>query len=306
MREVVELEGLSREDWLTARRAGIGSSDAAAILGLDKWRGPLDVFTDKVVPEDERSSSLLMRLGLHMEDGIARAYAEETGSTVTKPTHMYANDDHPWMLANVDRFTDSAGELGVVEIKMAHRYEDWEDGAPQGYEIQVTHQLGVTGLPYGDLAALVGGRELRLFRIERDEATIANLIEIEAAFWDQVQRRDPPPPDHRSADSLKRLYSGGADAIELDPSIATIISELRTAKTALKQAEERHEHLANQVRFALGDAEIGTIGGVPAASWKRTLRASLDRSRLEDDYPQVFAACQKSTPVRTLRLGKAL
>ena len=32
----VETENLSREDWLSYRRKGIGGSDAAAIMGIDR------------------------------------------------------------------------------------------------------------------------------------------------------------------------------------------------------------------------------------------------------------------------------
>ena len=38
---------LDRPSWLAARRAGIGGSDAAAILGLDPFKSPLAVYMDK-------------------------------------------------------------------------------------------------------------------------------------------------------------------------------------------------------------------------------------------------------------------
>ena len=38
---------LSRSEWLGIRRKGIGGSDAAKVLGLSKWAGPLTVFLDK-------------------------------------------------------------------------------------------------------------------------------------------------------------------------------------------------------------------------------------------------------------------
>lgn len=38
---------IDRADWLAARRTGIGGSDVAPILGLSKWRSPLDVYMVK-------------------------------------------------------------------------------------------------------------------------------------------------------------------------------------------------------------------------------------------------------------------
>ena len=78
MREVIALEGLSREDWLEARRKGIGSSDIPAVLGLSRFAGPFDVYCDKVTGEDGPSMSA-MKLGSALEDGIANYYADETG-----------------------------------------------------------------------------------------------------------------------------------------------------------------------------------------------------------------------------------
>ena len=49
---------MTREAWLDRRRAGIGGSDVAALLGLSRWKTPLDVFLDKTgrsepIPDNE-------------------------------------------------------------------------------------------------------------------------------------------------------------------------------------------------------------------------------------------------------------
>ena len=41
-----------RESWLRERRRGIGGSDIGAILGLNKYRSPLDVYLDKIGDAD--------------------------------------------------------------------------------------------------------------------------------------------------------------------------------------------------------------------------------------------------------------
>lgn len=38
---------LSREQWLSERKKGIGGSDSAAVLGLSKWKSPYQVWCDK-------------------------------------------------------------------------------------------------------------------------------------------------------------------------------------------------------------------------------------------------------------------
>jgi len=38
---------MPREQWLELRRQGIGGSDAAAILGMNPWKSPMDVWLEK-------------------------------------------------------------------------------------------------------------------------------------------------------------------------------------------------------------------------------------------------------------------
>ena len=43
----VDTETLSREDWLSYRRKGIGGSDAAAIMGMSPFCTKRDLYYDK-------------------------------------------------------------------------------------------------------------------------------------------------------------------------------------------------------------------------------------------------------------------
>lgn len=44
---VVDISGLSREEWLDYRKKGIGGSDAAAIMGVSPFATKRDLFYDK-------------------------------------------------------------------------------------------------------------------------------------------------------------------------------------------------------------------------------------------------------------------
>ena len=52
---LISTADMNRQEWLKARRAGIGGSDVSAIAGLNKWKSPVAVYLDKVgeAPEDE-------------------------------------------------------------------------------------------------------------------------------------------------------------------------------------------------------------------------------------------------------------
>lgn len=47
-----------RLEWLKTRQTGIGGSDVAAILGLSKWKTPLDVYNDKIAEPPLKNPTL--------------------------------------------------------------------------------------------------------------------------------------------------------------------------------------------------------------------------------------------------------
>lgn len=55
---VVDISGLSREEWLDYRKKGIGGSDAAAIMGVSPFATKRDLFYDKTGKEMAESTAL--------------------------------------------------------------------------------------------------------------------------------------------------------------------------------------------------------------------------------------------------------
>ena len=44
----ISTAGMSRADWLKARRQGIGGSEAAAVCGVNPYRSALSVYMDQI------------------------------------------------------------------------------------------------------------------------------------------------------------------------------------------------------------------------------------------------------------------
>jgi len=55
------------------------------------------------------------------------------------------------------------------------------------------HQLAVTDAQGIDVVALIGGQQLQIHRVERDEVEIARLIDAEREFWRCVELDQAPP-----------------------------------------------------------------------------------------------------------------
>ena len=207
------MKGISHEEWLKLRKEGIGGSDAGAICGLNPYSSPMSVYQDKTSQEQTGQDNEAMRQGRDLEDYVARRFTEATGLKVRRSNAMYKSQEHPFMLADVDRLV--VGEDAGLECKTANAFQadKWKDGAvPDHYLIQCLHYLAVTGKKSWYLAVVILGREFRYVKIEREEGMIRDLIAIEEEFWSHhvVPGIMPDPDGSRICDEvINRYYPEG-------------------------------------------------------------------------------------------------
>lgn len=308
----------SAEEWHATRASGIGGSDVAAILGLDKYRGPRHVYETKH-GRGEDVTSEAAEIGSEIEDFIAYLFGKRTGIPIATPPGTLVNLDRSWMLANVDRYAlDGAGQVvAPIECKnrSAYQIDDWEDGVPDGPALQAHWYMAVGGWSYAWVVALVGGNTLKYHRLERDEELVAELV-AHCGGWFQrhIVEGFPPPADGLAAtkELLGRLWKvKPEEVVEVDLVKAR---ELRARRADLKvRAKELDGELTtveNEMRLISEAAELAKCGSKTAWSWKqngtfaskrfreaepelaekytRPLPA-LDIDALKDDHPEVFA-----------------
>ena len=200
--------GMEKDAWLGKRRHGIGSTDAAGILGLDRYITPMTVYLDKIgegVPVVENE---MMHFGKRLEDVVAGELVERNGKRVVRPAAMYQHADHDFALASPDRLVPTELDADPLEVKTGRNAGVWENGPPNYYIVQVVHQMAVLGADRAHLAVLLNGRDYRDYVIERDVELEDILMEREEAFWRLVTERTPPAVDGHEATTtaLKELY----------------------------------------------------------------------------------------------------
>lgn len=274
----------ARHAWLQARKTGIGATDAAVILGLSKYKSPLALYAEKagLVDEDDQEHDAL-EWGRRLEPVIAAKYEEVTGRTTFDPGafELQRNASEPWMFATLDRIVTAPpadGALpydspGVLELKTAAAWarDQWDKEPPPIYQVQVQHQLAVTGHLWGSIAVLIGGRTFRWQDIERNETFIARLMALEHEFWLRIQRRDPPPPDGTRATSevLAMLYPHEEhEQTQLPAEAAGWDIQRETAIRAIEQAEEKKTEAENRIKAAIGNHAIGVMPNGVRYHWK--------------------------------------
>ena len=305
---LVGTKQLLREDWLAVRKQGIGSSDAAAAVGLNPYKSQLELWLEKtgrdtslpkLDPQDEDSPAYW---GNILEPIVARHYTRRSGHRVRRINAVLQHPDpkRAWMLANIDREVIGAPEVQILECKTAgiNGARLWKEGVPEYVQLQVMHQLAVTGKQAADVAVLLGGQHLEVHRIERDDSMIARLIDLEQLFWDYVVSDTPPSADGTvSADAALRCLYPEDNGQTLDFSqhteLASTYLELKSVRQRIAQQETREAQLKQVLQQAMGEATRAEFAE-GYISWKKSKDSiALDVEQMLKDKPYLQARYPK-------------
>lgn len=277
----------NRENWLTARRTGIGGSDVASVLGLNPWRTPYDLWMDKTgqVPHSEENAA--MHFGTILEQVVADEFVLRTGKKVRRDNQMHRTGKDNFQIANLDRVV--VGEDAILECKTANafRADDWgesqedeiianqvvtEHKIPLYYETQIQWYMGVCQKSKAYLAVLIGGQDFRIYCIAFNQTIYASLVEKCQAFWfENVVANVAPKPIN--IEDVKKLYAkDNGEMLEASNEIATAIGEYKTKASQVKSLKKELDSLQNIICTALGEAQGFLIGGQIAATYKTCQR----------------------------------
>lgn len=306
---LVDTRDLKRDDWLAVRRTGIGGSDAAAAVGLNPYVSQLELWLDKtgrdaeLVKPDPTDTTEPIYWGTLLEPIVAAAYTQQTGNRVRKVNAVLQHPTVPFMLANLDREIVGIPGVQILECKTAGEFGArlWRDGVPEYVQLQVQHQLAVTGKRAADVAVLLCGQALEVHRIERDDTLIARLIELERQFWRYVETDTPPPADgSESADrALRCLYprdAGSTVDFSHDRRLSATFADLVAIRAEIDTRVQQEAQLKQTLQQAMGHASQA-IFETGEVTFKRSKdAASIDLPRLLTDHPELAAPYATTKP----------
>lgn len=288
------------------RQKYLGGSDAAGILGISPWKTPLDVYLDKVQPrriEDPTKQKYYTR-GKRMEPYVIDLLAEEEGLQIVARGNRYIDNQHRFIAAEIDAETDCGLN---VEIKTVSPFKakEWgevqTDSIPVYYTAQAMHGLMVTGRQVCVFGVLIGADDFRVYRIERDDETIAAIREKEVEFWGRIQRLEPP--EAVAVSDVLRLFerdSGGS--IEADGKVTEALIRLRELKASAKALDEQIEAAESAIKLYMQDNSILTLGGKSVATWKTQKSTRFDQGEFKTAFPEIYGQFKKTTESRVLRI----
>ena len=297
---------MPREQWLELRKKGIGGSDAAAIVGLDRYRSPFDVYADKLGLRPEIPDNEAMRQGRDLEQYVAERFMEATGKKVRRRNAMLQHPEYPFMIADIDRWV--VGENAGLECKttsVLNRCKFSQGEFPPNYYVQCVHYMAVTGAERWYLAVLVLNKAFHVLTIERDEAEVQALIAAEKDFWENhVLKKIPPAPDgsESTSDLIKQLFPEARESAEIALfGYEGKIQQYLEMDTKVKELECERDKLRQEIQLVMADAEIGRAQGY-IVEWKNQTRQTLDTQRLKKEQAEIYAKYLK--PAQTVRMFK--
>ena len=331
--QVVDISHLTREEWLSYRRLGIGGSDVAAIMGISPFATSRDLYNDKIGVEpviEEESNWVALEVGHRLEDLVAEIFSKKTGLEVFPVRIMFRHPLYPFMLADVDFFVRMPdGSFAILECKTCNynAKDKWADGnIPDHYVYQGRHYMAVMNIHHAFIACLWGNSEKDFvyYPLARDLLEEENIIEQEEYFWTEYVEKKVEPPLSGKPDLVLasiRRYSGYADKSIPEISISGL--EARSLERYLSLSEEKSqlekrkkeidsEQKAIIVPFVeqMGQGckallEDGTNRyRITFSPTRRTMIGKENLEQLKVQHPDIFEEYTTETENRVFRLKK--
>lgn len=289
------------------RAQGIGSSEAPALLGFDRWgRTPYDIWLEKTgqVPSRTGDESFIMEIGTALEPFILKKASEKVGRKACAPTATLVHKNGV-MRANTDGMFDAFKKGNpILEAKSSRVIREGfgEPGTaevPDDIMCQVQHQLACaeSELAYVAKVDFVWGA-FDIYQIPRNDNYIKMIEEAAMTLWECI-KTGREPSGHGSMDYLKQIKREAGKSVE----IATeIVRNEREAKRVHEEAEAAYEAAKAALVTAMGDAEAATTPDGIKISYKSQSRAGIDRELLTTKYPEIAKLVATSTTFRVLRI----
>lgn len=269
-----------RAAWLDARKTGLGGSDIGAILGLSKFKTPVDIWLNKTGREKDSDETLQMRFGTFAEEFVAQEYTRVTGAHLQRFNTMLRHPTAP-ILGNVDRLVIPEGQKRAAHQREIRTDKGWEgktasafatfndsewglegtDQVPASYLVQCATYMALTGCHFWDLAVLFGNQEVRIYSLTRDLDLEQEVIARADEWWTKHVIADVAPEPTCFAD-VKALYPRvNEKVVEADESI---LHWAKVAEDAAKKASE-YQSIADSAKTHLlsfmGDASVLKLDG---------------------------------------------
>lgn len=308
MRET--LSPANQTEWLAMRAIDVTSTESPALFGESTYDTEFSLWHRKregaivALEPTER-----MEWGTDLQDQIAASLAKRQQVSIERLTE-YARLSNTRMGASFDFRIFGAGGHGVelppalaakfyecgpglLEIKnvdaavFAKTWPKRDDGtleAPSHIEIQLQHQLHVSGLKWGAIGVLVGGNRGHLLIRDYYQDVGEEIESRIVKFWQSIESDQPPDPTYPPDAGLmiklmgnvtpEKVYDGrGNEALRL------LLDDYKRFAEQEKLAKEDKQICHAKILQMIGDAQRAYADGyMISAGMVKATRIEYDRA----------------------------
>lgn len=253
------------------RSNGIGASETPALMGLDPYKKPIDIYQKKLGLV-ESADNMHTRRGQYLEPALREWASSEIGMQF-RECGTFKLDSNQLVIATPDGMTCGQDDRVCLEIKAPgpHTIHEWEFEAPDRYVVQLAQQMLVIGADYGYIVGLVGG-ELRCYKHERDKALEESIVETINSFWNNhVLPQVPPEADGTECYNkyIKHKFPRGTGQLIIATSEQTeMVLRRNEIKKYIEDKEAELELIEQQIKLEIGNLDGLDLVGYGRMMWK--------------------------------------
>lgn len=260
--------------WKKLRLQDITSTEVSALFGLSPYSTKFELWhrkKDQVIVNIKENDR--MKWGKRLESSIAKGLAEDNSWEIrpfkeyVRDTELRIGSSFDFAVVEKNVAPKAPVDVAILEIKNVDGLQfknGWEIDdqknitAPNHIEIQVQHQLALTGLPVAHIGVLIGGNDVRLIKREPDQAVIKKIKAEVAKFWESIEKNQPPAPDFaEDADFIAKLYGFAEPGklIQASEQVRQLIESYKHFGDMAKEAMGQKEAAKAEILTLIGDAE---------------------------------------------------
>lgn len=245
------------------RRLYLGSSDMAAVMGLDSWGNAHDVWLEKTGKLNPEKDKAIFRRGNYMEAALLAYADDELGYLVVDPSELEFIKEGVHLCSHPDALV--ATNMTPLEAKSLGWYapDFWgdpgTDQCPDRTLIQTHVHMICTDTEVCHVPVYLPKREFQMYEVHLDSDMAASICDAAVAFWnDHIVKDSPPANVTPSMAVLKRVRRQPDSTPFIPDGLATHLTD---AKAAAKAAKNMVELIKTDILAAMGTAEGGICEG---------------------------------------------
>lgn len=276
------------------RKKGLGGSDIPVLLGLSKWKSPLDLYLEKTnssfsAPRTDEGNNIL-NMGKELEPYVTKLYETNTLGMIENKQLVVYHSDHKFLWGTIDGMHNNF----VFEAKTTNsRVSEWRTGIPDYIKAQVAYYSHLLNSDGAKVAVLFrDSGEFYIYDYERDEEKEKEIIKAALDFWERVQTGNPPEATTYKEAQMLYKEEDKDKKVVASPEDEDMVLKLMELKEEIKEKEKAVDLLKTFICHSLGDAPVleDSLGN-HLVTWKERSSSRVSAEILKKQYPETYKEC---------------